>query len=52
MRDVQGYAQQMWPPGYYTGSPFSGSPLSDYGPMQQYQQQHAMQGINRHQQVP
>ena len=51
MSDVQGYAQPMWPPGYYTGSPFSGSPLSDYGPMQQYQQQQAMQGMSRHQQV-
>ncbi|CAL5228112.1 g11188 [Coccomyxa viridis] len=47
----QGYAQPMWPPGYYTGSPFSGSPLSDYGPMQHYQQQQAMQGMNRHQQA-
>ena len=51
MAYVQGYAQPMWPPGYYTGSPFSGSPVSDYGPMQQYQQQQAMQGISRHQQV-
>ena len=41
----------MWPPGYYSGSPFSASPLSDYGPMQQYQQQQAMQGMSRHQQV-
>lgn len=42
----------MWPPAYYTGSPYSGSPMSDFSPMQQYQQQAAMQGMSRQQQVP
>ena len=48
---MQGYPPPMWPMGFHPGSPFSGSPLSDYGPMQQLQHQQAMQGLSRHQQV-
>lgn len=41
----------MWPQGYFTGSPYPGSPLNEYGSLQQYQQQQVLPGMSRQQQV-
>ncbi len=41
----------MWPQGYFSGSPYPGSQLNEYGSLQQYQQQQVLQGMSRAQQV-